>query len=93
MILGRYPVLRHLTLNLTLKVKCQDKGHGYVSWPGRLAITKDDLGIRVRADAILGGYQVLRPFDPEFDPKGQKPNQRSRLCKLPREASYHLGRF
>ena len=34
---GRYPVPRHLTLNLTLKVKCQVKGHGYVSFSRRIA--------------------------------------------------------
>ena len=34
---GRYPVPRHLTLNLTLKVKFQAKGHGRVSCSLRLA--------------------------------------------------------
>ena len=35
---GRYLVPCSLTLNLTLKVKCQLKGHGCVSYSGRLAI-------------------------------------------------------
>ena len=67
------------------------KGQGCVSWSGSLATTKDNFGIR--ADATSRRYQVLCPFDPEFDLEGQTPNQRSCLCKLPREASYHLGRF
>ena len=53
---GRYPVLHALTLNLTLKVKYQVKGHGCVSYSGRLGIVRDHFG--TRADAISGRYPV-----------------------------------
>ena len=53
-ILGRCPVPRPLTLNFTLKVKCQVKGHGCVSCPGKLAITQDNFG--KSADVISGWY-------------------------------------
>ena len=35
---GQYPVPCPLTLNVTLKVKCQDKAHGCIRSPGRIAI-------------------------------------------------------
>ena len=35
---GRYPVPCPLTLNFTLKVKCQAKVHRCVSYPGRPAV-------------------------------------------------------
>ena len=37
-LLGGCQVARHLTLTLTLQVKCQVKPNGYVSCPGRLAV-------------------------------------------------------
>ena len=55
---GRYPVLPVLTSNLTLKVKCQVKGHGRISCSGRLAIVWDHFG--TRTDVISGRYLAPR---------------------------------
>ena len=50
----QYPIPRLLTLNLTVKAKCQVKGYGCVSCSGRLAIAWDLFVTRARV--IPGRY-------------------------------------
>ena len=94
-ILGRYPVPRPLTMKLTLKVKCQQiKGHGCVSFPGRLAVVVSWDNFDMCADVIWGRFPVRRPLTlNRIDIEGRIPAQMSWLCKLPREASNRLRRF
>ena len=51
---------RHLTLNLSLKVQYQVKGHGSGSCPGKLSVACDHFG--TRDDVVLGQYPVPRPL-------------------------------
>ena len=60
LISGRYPVPRHLTLNLTWKVKRQVKGHGRVSFSWGLAMVWDYFS--APADVISGRFLVTLPL-------------------------------
>ena len=57
---GRFPVPRHLSLNLTPKVKSKVKGQGWSNCPWRLGIFYDHFGANLAI--ILGVYPVPRPL-------------------------------
>ena len=55
----------NLSFNLTLKVKCQVKGHGCIRCPERLAVTWDHFGTRAGDNfSTISGHPL---FDLEFN--------------------------